>query len=285
MNASRELRRIDFNFTQKHGFHDARIFIQGVRIDNIDKTQALAVIGRYLSQPGGSAAKKVFFANVHSIHLTNRDKEFQRCINEADLVLADGAGLKIAGRIIGQRIIENLNGTDFIPIVLARAELEGWSVYLFGAIHNIVGKCQTRLQKDYPRLRIAGYHHGHISNKESSRVVADINAKEPNILLVAMGSPLQEKWIEENAPNLRVGVCFAVGGLFDFLSGEVQRAPLWVRRIGAESIYRFVQNPRSKWRRIVIEPQLFMMRVLAARIASWSTDGSVTKTTKQAGQH
>ena len=277
MNVQGKLRRIDHHYVIEHRVREARVYFQGVRVDSIDAQQALSVVDSYLSS-ANRRARKVFFSNVHSIHLTRNDKELQWCINEADLVLPDGTGLKIAGRIQGHPIVENLNGTDFIPKVLARAEQQRWSVYLFGARPGVVEHCCSRLQMNYPKLNIVGHHHGHIHESEEPSVIEDINAKTPKILLVALGSPLQEKWIARNASNLNVGVCFAVGGLFDFLSGEYQRAPVWVRRFGAESLYRFTQDPRSKWQRIFVEQPLFLLLVFAARIIPWRAVDFITRT-------
>jgi N-acetylglucosaminyldiphosphoundecaprenol N-acetyl-beta-D-mannosaminyltransferase len=259
---------------------EARVYFQGVRVDNIDARHALSIVASYLSNPNGRLSRKVFFTNVHTIHLTREDKELQWCINEADLVLPDGSGLNIAGKVLGHPILENLNGTDFIPKVLTGAEQRGWTVYLFGAKPHIVEQCRSRLQRDFPKLQIIGHHHGHIHESDESRVIADINTKRPNILLVALGSPLQEKWIARNASNLTVGVCFAVGGLFDFLSGEFQRAPVWIRRVGAESLYRFTQDPRSKWRRIFVEQPLFLLLVFAARVIPWRAVEFITRSNR-----
>jgi len=242
-----------------------RMYVQGVRIDNIDNEGAFSAIEEFMGRRG-SPAKQVFFTNVHTIHLARRNELFRASVNRGDLVLPDGIGLKIAGRMLGRPILENLNGTDFIPRLLHRAKQRAWSVYLFGAEPPVVEECYHRLTSTYPGLKIVGYHHGHVRRGEDQQVVEDINAKSPDILLVALGSPLQEEWISRNAPQLRAGVCFAVGGLFDFISGRFRRAPDLVRRIGAEHLYRFVQDPRTKWRRLIIEQPLFLFLVVKARL-------------------
>jgi N-acetylglucosaminyldiphosphoundecaprenol N-acetyl-beta-D-mannosaminyltransferase len=210
------------------------------------------------------------FTNVHSIHLTRKDGELLACINESDLVLPDGSGLKIAGRILGCPIVENLNGTDFTPRVLAEAESNRWSVFLLGARPEVLERCCQRIRESHPLLQIAGAHHGHFPESDEETIVREINQQEPEVVLVALGSPLQEKWIARNAPKLRAGVCLGVGGLFDFLSGQRGRAPFWMRRFGIEWAYRFTQDPVSKWRRVMIEIPLFLAHVLAERFLPWS---------------
>lgn len=243
------------------------VYFLGVRVDNLSLRDAVSRVKNFIdSSDSQAAARKVFFTNVHSIHLANRDQELYRCILNADLVLPDGSGLNIAGKVLKKPVEENLNGTDFTPVICRMAESLGYSVYLLGAKPEVNEKCTANLRSQFPDLKIAGAHHGYFDQEEESAVIEDINRQQPDILLVAMGSPLQEKWITRNAPRLNTGVCFAVGGLFDFLSGEVYRAPLWMRKLGIEWLHRFAQNPRDKWNRIFVEIPLFLYLVMTKRV-------------------
>jgi N-acetylglucosaminyldiphosphoundecaprenol N-acetyl-beta-D-mannosaminyltransferase len=238
------------------------VFILGVRADNIRGETALDLIQGFARDKERRASSKVIFTNVHTIHSARRDPELLSCINNADLVLPDGAGLKIAGRLLGSPILENLNGTDFIPRVLFRAVSERWTVYLLGAQQEVVDACRHWLLEQYPGLQVVGFHDGHFSHEEEERIVEDINIKCPHILLVSMGTPVQEKWIARNATRLNAGVCLAVGGLFDFLSGAKARAPIWMRRFGIEWLFRFVLDPKSKWQRVFVEIPAFLSLIL-----------------------
>lgn len=241
-------------------------FFFDVRVDNIDRRAAMAAIQRYVSEEAGAPARKVFFTNVHSIHLSRKNKTLRATINRADLVLPDGAGLNIAGRMVRKPIRENLNGTDFMPEVLGHAETAGWTVYLFGARSDVLGVCRARIELRYPRLRIVGAHHGYVSGPEEQAVIEDIRRTAPDLLLVALGSPRQETWIAQHADTLNARVCFAVGGLFDFLSGDKKRAPLWMRRLGIEWLFRLMLDPKAKWDRTLIEIPVFLSRVFVARL-------------------
>lgn len=241
-------------------------FILGVRVDTMDRSQALDLVDRFLSSRNGAPMHNVYFVNVHSIHLARRDRELQRIINTADVVLPDGSGLKLAGWLLGTPIVENLNGTDFLPLVFERAQARNWSVYLLGSGHHVIYRCKERLLQRYPALRIVGMHPGYFTPEEELRIIQEINRLKPDMVMVALGSPLQEKWIARNAHLLNVRVCFAVGGLFDFLSGVVPRAPTWMRRLGLEWLYRFIQQPRQKWERVFIEIPHFLIRILVRRI-------------------
>lgn len=242
------------------------IYFLGVRVDNLSLRNAITRVKDYIDNPEGhSETRKVFFTNVHSIHLANQDPDLYRCILNADLVLPDGSGLNIAGKVLRKPVAENLNGTDFTPIVLRLAESLGYSVYLLGAKPGIIEQCTSNIKKQFPGLQIAGAHHGYFKGQEERQLIDEINERNPDILLVGMGSPLQEKWISENASRLNTRVCFAVGGLFDFLSGDTSRAPYWIRKIGFEWMHRFIQNPRDKWNRIFIEIPVFLYLVITRR--------------------
>jgi N-acetylglucosaminyldiphosphoundecaprenol N-acetyl-beta-D-mannosaminyltransferase len=210
----------------------------------------------------------VFFTNVHSIHLARRDQDFMRLINSADLALPDGAGLKIAGRLFGTPVVENLNGTDLTPRFLKVAESERLTVYLLGGLPEVVEGCYRWLSKEYPQLRIVGFRHGHFLPEEENAIIEEINAAQPHILLVALGSPRQERWIARNSQYLKAGVCVGVGGLFDFLSGSKSRAPQWMRRLGIEWVYRFIQDPKTKWDRVFIEIPTFLALIAAKQLMS-----------------
>jgi N-acetylglucosaminyldiphosphoundecaprenol N-acetyl-beta-D-mannosaminyltransferase len=246
--------------------NEKTLYFFGMRVDNTRCETALRTIDHFIAGNDGSGAREVFFTNVHSIQLGRSSREFQQCVNRADLVLPDGSGLALAGKLSGTRILENLNGTDFTPKVLARAEEHGWTVYLLGAEERIVERCKERLSVRYPRLTITGYHHGHFSAGENRAIIEEINRNAPDILLVALGSPYQEEWIARHARSLRVGVCMAVGGFFDFVSGVRPRAPRWMRRLGMEWLFRFVKDPLNKWERIVIEIPSFLILLLASRL-------------------
>lgn len=238
----------------------------GVRVDRVSTPAALGIVRAFFAKNVYQAPRKVYFANVHTIHLSKRMPDFCRVVNSADLVLPDGSGLLLAGRVLAVQIPENINGTDFTPIVLKEAVAEGWRVYLLGASPNVVKATKARLEESYPGLSIAGYRSGYFTKDEEETIINGINATSPDILLVALGSPLQEMIIDRWAARLNVKVCFAVGGLFDFLSGTIPRAPRWMRRLGIEWLFRLVQDPKSKWERTFIEMPIFVGMLLRARI-------------------
>ncbi|MBT5873611.1 MAG: WecB/TagA/CpsF family glycosyltransferase [Candidatus Latescibacteria bacterium] len=247
---------------------DENMDIFGVRVDNIDEDKAFGLLHGYMvDRSSDSGARSVYFTNVHSIHLSQKDPSLRRFISRADLALADGSGVSIAGKMAGNPIKANLNGTDLLPKLFGDCEDRGWTVYLFGAEERVLKLCLDQLAGRFPGLKIVGSHHGYVSEDTESMVIDEIKELKPDMLLVALGSPRQESWIDRHASGLPVGICFAVGGLFDFMSGEKQRAPNWMRRFGIEWLYRLAIEPKGKWDRTFVEMPLFLTRVFLARFA------------------
>ena len=247
----------------------------GVRVDNISRDVAVRSIRDFINEKEERRTRKIFFTNVHTIHIARRNKKFRDIVNNADLCLPDGSGLKIAGKLFSTPVKENLNGTDFTPVILKLAQKEGWRVYLFGAQQNVLIKCAARIEETYPRLEITGMHSGFFKPDELPSIIQDIKNSSPEILLVAMGSPLQETFIDYASRYLDNIVCMAVGGLFDFLSGEKRRAPKLVRKLGLEWAYRFLHDPKTKWDRIFIEIPGFLLSILVSRFRSRSKSNSI----------
>lgn len=235
--------------------------LMGVCYDNMTKSQALLQADVLLNRSGGKSASTLFFLNVHSIYLAESDSDFRKFINEADLVLPDGSGIAYAGKALAQPVKANLNGTDFIPLLLKQCGPTQKSVYLLGSTREICLKAKTYVEQHFAGIRVVGARSGYFSKNEEEEVIAEINLTRPDILLVAMGSPRQEKWIYGNAYRLDAGICCGVGGLFDFWSGKFKRSPMWIRRYGVEWLYRFMQDPFGKWKRVLFENPRFVLQV------------------------
>jgi N-acetylglucosaminyldiphosphoundecaprenol N-acetyl-beta-D-mannosaminyltransferase len=244
-----------------------RVCVDDVCFDNIDSETGLTIIRQYLAETTKTGARLVCFANVHSIHIARHDHELRYALHRADLVLPDGSGLALAGSAYGLPVRENLNGTDFIPRLLADMARNGRSVFLLGAQLPVVTSCCRVLPLRYPGLVVAGSHHGHFSEEEDESIVNAINAAQPDVLLIGLGTPFQEFWMMRFASRLQVKVCLSVGGLFDFLSGEKMRAPRWMRRLGIEWLFRFLHEPGRKWDRVLVEIPIFLLRTITRQIA------------------
>jgi N-acetylglucosaminyldiphosphoundecaprenol N-acetyl-beta-D-mannosaminyltransferase len=170
--------------------------------------------------------------------------------------------VRLAGKLFNRNIRQNVNGTDLFPELCAAAEKMGLSFYLLGGRAGIAERVAEWMTARHPRLRVAGWRDGYFSSGELPSVLAGIRASRAEILLVAMGAPTQEKWLRQNLPDTGARLGIGVGGLFDFYSGRMPRAPIWMREIGMEWVYRFLQEPERMWRRYLVGNAVFLARVL-----------------------
>lgn len=210
----------------------------------------------------------VAYANAHTLNLASRDSGYREVLRSADIVLNDGAGLSIAGKVFGRPFPENLNGSDFNPQILEEAASRRWPVYFLGAKPGVAAEAARRLSERIPGLRVAGARDGYFAPSESDEVARSIAATGAGVVMVAMGNPLQEVWLNRHleATGARLGV--GVGAFLDFSAGVVPRAPAWMNKLWLEWLYRLLQEPRRMWRRYVLGNPLFLLRVLRARLGS-----------------
>ncbi len=201
-----------------------------------------------------------FFINVNSINLSISDSNFFNQLSKANALFADGSGMRLAAKKAGFMLKGNNNGTDLLPHLCKSCIESKQSLYFFGAKPGIAEKAANTLRAQYSGLNIAGTEHGFNENKTSEQIIEAINSSGCDVLLVAMGSPVQEKWLLENKEKLHCKTAIAVGGLFDFYSGNISRSPMWLREIGMEWVWRLIQEPRNKFNRYVIGNPLFLYR-------------------------
>lgn len=219
-----------------------RYEICGVRIDNVTMDEALARAEKMVLHGGPHA---VFSANPEILLIGLRDNEFRGLLNTGDLVLPDGIGAVLAGRLLGMPFRERVAGVDFMKEMCARAAAHGWSVFFLGGRNNVAERTSAYMQRSFWSLHIAGW-----SENTSLETIGE-NIFRAEVVFVALGAPKQEKWMRENMQKLPYAKCMvAVGGAFDMIAGDVPRAPTWMRTWGLEWMWRFCIQPR-RWRRIL----------------------------------
>lgn len=203
----------------------------------------------------------VAFANAHTLNTVHASSEVKSAL-QSFLVLNDGAGINWASKRLYKRgFDDNLNGTDFVPYYLQQTRHKK-RIFLFGGQPGVARRAAEELLKQAPQHQIAGTSDGFIEPEDWPALAARIKALKTDTLLVALGNPKQELWINEHMIATGCQEAFGVGALFDFLAGNVPRAPLWMQRLGLEWTYRLVQEPFRLWRRYLIGNPIFMSRVL-----------------------
>lgn len=230
--------------------------------------EALVEVDRLYQE---EAPALVAYANAHTLNLASRDSEYRAVLKRAEMVLNDGAGLGLAARMYGRHFPANLNGSDFNPLILALAAERGWPTFFLGARPNVAETAAYRLQERIPDLEVAGTHNGYISPGLDYKVAERIRASGAGIIMVAMGNPLQELWLDQYLPQTGARLGVGVGAFFDFESGTATRAPRWMNRVGAEWLYRLGREPQRLWKRYLLGNPLFLARVAKERLGSHRT--------------
>lgn len=277
-------------FVQVYGQHqqgaahsEVRIF--GVQFANATMSEAVQAIVGYCEQV--TRMRRVFFVNADCLNIAYGDRDYHYLLHDADLILPDGSGVRMALKSLGTHMLDNLNGTDLYPKLCEAAAEQGLSLYLLGGQPGIAERTARNTLTELPGLKVAGWHDGYFSDEESSQVVDEINRSGADLLLVGLGAPRQERWLSEHASDLKPSVGIGVGGLFDYYSGEIARAPLWMRQLGLEWVWRILQQPGEKWRRYVLGNPIFLARIMRQRLSlgqgSWQALGSnaVAKTPRR----
>lgn len=227
----------------------------GVKLDVMTRDDAVTVLDGAVSQ---RRPLRVAFANAHTLRLAAKNADLRRTLKDF-LVFNDGVGVDIASWMkFGKRFPDNLNGTDFVPYYLENTR-HRLRIYMIGARPEIVPLAAERFSASYPQHSIVGARDGYFSREaEIERVRKDIKASGADMVLVAMGDPLQELWIDKHCRDLPVSLQVGVGALFDFTSGKAWRAPLWMRRARCEWIFRLAREPRRLFHRYVIGNMVFL---------------------------
>ncbi|WP_299490244.1 exopolysaccharide biosynthesis polyprenyl glycosylphosphotransferase [uncultured Shewanella sp.] len=203
------------------------------------------------------------FVNADCFNISITHSHYQQTLQQCKHIFADGIGVRIACMWKGAKLIDNLNGTDMFPKLCEQLAQKRLPLFLLGGEPGIAEQTANKMQKKYPELIIAGTQHGfyHLDKStDNTEIIERINQSGATVLLVAMGVPTQELWLNKYQSQLKVGVGIGVGGLFDFYSGKIKRAPLWVRQLGMEWSYRLLQEPQRMWKRYIIGNPLFLLR-------------------------
>lgn len=232
----------------------------GVGIDAVTLAGAAATVEGFVA---GDRPRLVATANAEMVMAAQEDAELAAILAGADLVVPDGAGVVWAARHLGYAVPERVAGFDLAQELLARAAAAGWRVFFFGGAPGIADRASAAAAARWPGLAVAGVRHGFFTPAEDEGIMAAIKAAKPDILLVALGVPKQEKWLAARLDALAVPVAMGVGGTFDVMAGTATRAPLWMQRAGLEWLYRLGREPR-RIRRMLALPR-FVLRVLAAK--------------------
>ncbi len=218
--------------------------LSGVPVDDVSMVETLQHIENMIEQGG---THQIATANVDYLVHAVKDIEYRRNLCMCDLVVADGMPIVWASRLFGIPLRERVAGADLVPQLVRLSALKGYSLFLLGATPQVAEAAEQRMKLLGPGVRIAGRLSPPVrplDQFDNAAILEEIERAKPDILLVAFGSPKQEKWIGRNRDKLNVPVCIGIGGTLDFIAGTVRRAPKWMQHSGLEWLFRLSVDPQ-----------------------------------------
>lgn len=232
--------------------------ILGVKVWAATANSAVEEIERIIDSGGH---EKLSFLNAHGANLAYVDPEYCEILQKF-IVLSDGIGLDLGAKILyGASFPANLNGTDFIPQLFEQIGGKR-TVALLGARPGVAVKAAQQFAEDHPGHSFQVISDGYFDEAGEKEVLKRLEEQRPDILLVAFGNPLQEKWIAQHCDTRHAALAIGVGALFDFVSGSVPRAPKPLIDLRFEWLYRLMLEPKRMWRRYVLGNPVFVSRIL-----------------------
>ena len=236
----------------------------GIQISVVDLPELLTEIERLAEAKQPALVNNV---NVHACNLAFEQPAFREILNRSEVVFCDGFGVKLGAALRGIRLGQRMTPPDWIDELFARCAAQGYSVYFVGDTAPVVEHFAQEVQRRYPKLKIAGWHHGFfpLQGAENEQLLSEIRDSGADIILTGMGMPRQEFWAEDARTHLEKGVLIATGALFRWYTGFERRAPKWITAIGLEWLARLLASPSRHFRRYMIGLPHFFFRVLRFR--------------------
>lgn len=266
------------------------IKILGVKVNNTTIPETIKILENFILS---GKSHQIVTLNPEIVISAQKNPEIKEIINNAELVIPDGIGLLWATKITGQKLNERIAGIDLVYKLTDLATKKNHSIYFLGSTSGVLSRCIENIYQKYPRLKIAGYSSANPSLKNERieykfpynvrqtdikvsrtnidlKIVENIRKARPDILLVAYGHPNQELFISRYKKLLNVSVMIGVGGSFDFIAGNVKRAPKIFQKLGLEMLgfewfWRFINQP-WRWKRILTAVIIFPWTVFIHHI-------------------
>ncbi len=209
--------------------------------------------------------------NPHSYCVSKTDAMFKNALLKSDVLLPDGSGIVLAAKVLRGKIIQKIAGADIHKHLLEHAEINKKRVFYLGASQDTLDLISNRIKKEYPNILIGSYsppYKSEFSEKDSNKMIREVNDFKPDILFVGMTAPKQEKWVALHKDKLEVTIVVSIGAVFDFYAGTVKRSSaVWIN-LGLEWLPRLVKEPKRLWRRNFISTPLFLWYLLKTKLTS-----------------
>lgn len=223
--------------------------------------------GRIRSEIEKPAQAQIFYVNVHAANLAHQDPAWRETLQAGDLLYCDGAGIVLAGKLLGTPIPMRLTAADWLPDFLRFMADAKLTVFFLGGEPGVPEKAMQYWNTHLPNHTVIGAHHGYIHDNPAleQAVIDQINALQPDLLFVGFGMPLQEFWMARNRHRLNVRALWALGAALDYFTGKVPRCPAWMGKLGLEWLFRLWVEPGRMFNRYVVGNPWFLSRILWRR--------------------
>jgi len=244
-----------------------KVDILGVKVDRLDKTNLEHAIVTCINEK----RKEVFaYVNINGVNLARTNGAIKDFYNSRATVYCDGEGVRLGAWLLGTRLPARTVLTRWVWDLCALCEVHMFSVFFLGGEEGTVTAAVNQVRRKFPRLRIAGAHHGYFGKEgvESDKVVETVNNAHADLIFVALGMPAQELWIARNMKRMNVHAILPAGSMMEYVAGRKAIAPPWMLAFGLEWLYRLGQEPRRLWQRYLIGNPKFMASIILQRLRS-----------------
>lgn len=238
---------------------DKKIRIFDVNVDLLNMDETLRKITSAVKQH--HQIEHVGMNSSKAVQI-EEDPKLKKIVQDADMVNVDGMSMVKAVKWVRGTSVQRVTGIDTMIKLMKVAEREGFSVYFLGTKQAILEEMVGKLQKEYPKLKIAGYRNGYFKKNDEKEVVAEINNSGADMLFVGITSPFKEFFINRNKEALTPSLLMGVGGSFDVISGEISRAPEFMQNHGLEWMYRLSQEPKRLIKRYTVDNVTFLKMLI-----------------------
>lgn len=239
-----------------------RANILGVAIDQIDYDGALKYLDKFISEGG---CHYICVNSTQDIVISQNSEEFKSIVNKSDLATPDGWPVVWAMRILGYKQEGRVTGPDLMLAACEQSVAKGYSHYFYGGAEGVPELLKSKLQNRFPGLRVAGTYSPPfrpLTEAEDEAVINMINNSKADILWVGLSTPKQHFWIKQHLGKIKVPVFLSVGAAFDFHSGRIKRAPIWMQKYGLEWFHRILQEPKRLGKRYLEYLPIFALKFM-----------------------
>ena len=240
------------------------IQVLGIRVHVVHIPEIIEIMTQWI-ETKRKRCHQIINTGMHGIMEAHRDPEFKSILNSVDLMAPDGILVALVARLKGFYIKKEDTGPALMWRFSEHADKKGYKYFLYGDTEETLKQLTLRFAKKFPGIKLVGTHSPpfrSLTDKEDKLLVSEINRANPDVLWVALGTPKQDRWIFEHLERLEVPVAIGVGAAFKYTAGIMDRAPIWLCRLGFEWLWRLIHEPKRVWRRVFIDAPQFMILII-----------------------